>query len=77
MAESRNNSTNPAGRPDLANSTDYSAVSKQEMAQAGLLAFFAIAKEWDLTTDEQRKLLGNPSRRAHRWKVYLYLDGLF
>ena len=42
--------------------TDNSAISKQEMAEAGLLAYFSIAKEWDLKTDEQRKLLGNPGR---------------
>ncbi len=37
-------------------------VSREAMAEAGLLAFFAIAEEWQLNTREQRALLGNPGR---------------
>lgn len=36
--------------------------SRAEMAEAGLQAFFAIADEWQLTSEQQRKLLGNPGR---------------
>lgn len=38
------------------------APPRQEMAAAGLKAFFAITSEWGLTRDEQRRLLGNPGR---------------
>lgn len=41
---------------------DLEDVSREEMAEAGVAAFFAIAKEWGLTNDEARILLGNPSR---------------
>lgn len=37
-------------------------VTREEMAQAGASAFFNIAKEWGLSNDEVRTLLGNPSR---------------
>lgn len=42
--------------------TDSSTITRQEMAEAGLLAYFSMANEWGLNTDEQRKLLGNPGR---------------
>ena len=37
-------------------------VSREEIAEAGVAAFFAIAREWGLSNDEARILLGNPSR---------------
>jgi hypothetical protein len=37
-------------------------ISRDEMAEAGLSAFFGIAGEWDLSNEEARTLLGNPSR---------------
>lgn len=37
-------------------------VSRTEMAKAGLLALSAIAGEWGLNTEQQRRLLGNPGR---------------
>ena len=46
----------------LFENSDNSAISKQEMVEAGLLAYFSIVNEWDLNTEEQRKLLGNPGR---------------
>ncbi len=46
-----------AGLPD-----ETDEVSRQEMAEAGLLAFFAMAEQWQLSTHEQRALLGNPGR---------------
>ena len=39
-----------------------SDVSMQEMNEAALHAFFQIADEWKLSTDNQRTLLGNPGR---------------
>lgn len=36
--------------------------SRAEMAEAGLQAFFAITDEWQLTAEQQRRLLGNPGR---------------
>ena len=48
--------------PALLTTEDLEDVSREEMAEAGLLAFFAIIKEWELSNDEARTLLGNPSR---------------
>lgn len=36
--------------------------TREEQAEAGLQAFFAIAAEWGLGNEEARVLLGNPSR---------------
>lgn len=51
-------------RIDLDEPTRDSAagVSREEQAEAGLAAFFAIAREWGLGNEEARILLGNPSR---------------
>ncbi|MFC0401335.1 MbcA/ParS/Xre antitoxin family protein [Paraburkholderia rhizosphaerae] len=39
------------------------------MSAAGLRAFFAIARDWDLSTDEQIVLLGSPGRSTFfKWK---------
>ena len=48
--------------PDLLMPGGLEDVSREEMAEAGLSAFFGIAKEWGLSNDEARTLLGNPSR---------------
>ncbi|QGZ64511.1 MbcA/ParS/Xre antitoxin family protein [Paraburkholderia acidisoli] len=39
------------------------------MSAAGLRAFFAIARDWDLSVDEQIVLLGSPGRSTFfKWK---------
>jgi hypothetical protein len=44
-------------------------VTAEEMAQAGLRAFFRIAALWGLNVDEQVTLLGAPSRSTYfKWK---------
>ena len=39
--------------------------SAQQMSAAGLRAFARIAEAWDLNTDEQLKLLGEPARSTY------------
>ena len=51
--------------PELFLTQDLEDVSREEMAEAGLSAFFAIAKEWGLNIDQARSLLGNPSRSRY------------
>ena len=48
--------------PDLLITEGLEDVSREEMAEAGLSAFFTIVKEWGHSNDEARTLLGNPSR---------------
>ncbi len=48
--------------PSIFENPDNSTVSKHDMAEAGLLAYFSIAGEWGINTSEQRTLLGNPGR---------------
>ena len=44
--------------------------SLTEMSAAGLRAFFKIARDWDLSTDEQIILLGSPGRSTFfKWKA--------
>jgi hypothetical protein len=44
--------------------------SLTEMSAAGLRAFFKIAGDWDLGTDEQIVLLGSPGRSTFfKWKA--------
>ena len=51
--------TRPAGEPSLT-----------EMSAAGLRAFINIARDWDLSTDEQIVLLGSPGRSTFfKWKA--------
>lgn len=47
----------------MATSSDKSltAPATQELSELGLRAFFAIAARWNLSTDEGRRLLGEPS----------------
>ncbi|CAB3715936.1 MbcA/ParS/Xre antitoxin family protein [Paraburkholderia rhynchosiae] len=41
-----------------------------EMSAAGLRAFFNIARDWDLSADEQIVLLGAPGRSTYfKWKA--------
>ncbi|CAG4886334.1 MbcA/ParS/Xre antitoxin family protein [Paraburkholderia saeva] len=48
----------PAGEPSVT-----------EMSAAGLRAFFNIARDWDLSADEQIVLLGSPGRSTFfKWK---------
>ena len=51
-------------RTDLDQLTADSAAgfSREELAEAGLAAFFAIAREWGLSNEDARVLLGSPSR---------------
>jgi hypothetical protein len=44
--------------------------SPTEMSAAGLRAFFRIARDWDLSADEQIVLLGSPGRSTFfKWKA--------
>lgn len=43
--------------------------SSRELSAAGLRAFFNIARDWELNTDEQMVLLGGPGRSTFfKWK---------
>lgn len=47
-----------------------SAPSVADMSAAGLRAFFNIARDWDLSIDEQIVLLGSPGRSTFfKWKA--------
>jgi hypothetical protein len=55
-----------AGRPAAAPPAEYTDAEK---ARAGLTAFFSIAREWGLDTEQQRRLLGSPGRTTFfEWK---------
>lgn len=42
-----------------------------ELAAAGLTAFFSIAEDWGLDTEQQRTLLGSPGRSTFfKWKKH-------
>ena len=42
---------------------------EETLASAGLTAFFSIAEQWELTSEQQRLLLGSPSRSSFfEWK---------
>ncbi|MFN3544873.1 MAG: antitoxin Xre/MbcA/ParS toxin-binding domain-containing protein [Thiobacillus sp.] len=44
--------------------------SAREISAAGLRAFFNIARDWGLTTEEQMVLLGSPGRSTFfKWKA--------
>jgi len=57
--------TSTASYGKITASPDLEGISPEEMAKAGVVAFFSIAKEWGLDTDEARSLLGNPSRSRY------------
>ena len=43
--------------------------SSRDLSAAGLRAFYNIARDWDLSTDEQMVLLGTPGRSTFfKWK---------
>ena len=45
------------------------SISDADKAAAGLTAFFSIAEEWGLATDQQQILLGSPGRSTFfQWK---------
>ncbi len=47
-----------------------SDVTAAQMSAAGLRAFFNIANDWDLSSDEQIVLLGSPGRSTFfKWKA--------
>lgn len=47
-----------------------SAPTLTEMSAAGLRAFFNIARDWDLSAEEQIVLLGSPGRSTYfKWKA--------
>ena len=55
-------------RPSLAVKTQ-SSPSSRDLSVAGLRAFFNIARDWGLSTDEQMVLLGAPGRSTFfKWK---------
>lgn len=46
-----------------------SAPVRRDLAGPALRAFFQITRRWGLTTDQERRLLGNPGRSTYfRWK---------
>lgn len=53
---------NPCVDPDQLMADSAVGISREEQAEAGLEAFFAIASEWGLSNEEARILLGSPSR---------------
>ncbi len=49
--------------------THNPSISGVDMAAAGLTAFFSIAEEWALNTEQQQVLLGSPGRSTYfQWK---------
>lgn len=55
-------------RPSLAIKTPTQP-SSRDLSAAGLRAFFNIARDWNLNTDEQMVLLGAPGRSTFfKWK---------
>lgn len=55
-----------APSPELSSSRKF---SNRELSAAGLRAFFNIARDWGLSTDEQMVLLGAPGRSTFfKWK---------
>lgn len=48
--------------PDKITAKEAAEFTREEQAEAGLGAFFAIAGEWGLSNEEARVLLGSPSR---------------
>ena len=50
-------------------SAPLTPLARRNLTGPALRAFFAIAKKWGLTADEERRLLGMPGRSAFlRWK---------
>ncbi|WP_345815482.1 MbcA/ParS/Xre antitoxin family protein [Paraburkholderia sp. PREW-6R] len=58
-----------APQPDLPGRQPVSAPTLSDMSAAGLRAFFNIARDWDLSAEEQIVLLGSPGRSTYfKWK---------
>ncbi|MFM0736994.1 MbcA/ParS/Xre antitoxin family protein [Paraburkholderia xenovorans] len=58
-----------ATQPDAPIRRPVSEPSLTEMSAAGLRAFFNIARDWDLSAEEQIVLLGSPGRSTYfKWK---------
>jgi hypothetical protein len=50
-------------------SSPETAAAGRDLAGPALRAFFQIARRWNLTTEQERRLLGNPGRSTYfRWK---------
>ncbi len=57
-------------RPALKPFSTPPAATVEQMSAAGLRAFFNIARDWNLSTDEQLVLLGSPGRSTFfKWKA--------
>ncbi|PLZ00995.1 hypothetical protein CY652_18290 [Burkholderia sp. WAC0059] len=55
--------------PNAASLPSPAGPSLDEMSAAGLRAFFNIARDWDLSAEEQIVLLGSPGRSTFfKWK---------
>jgi uncharacterized protein (DUF2384 family) len=49
--------------------TQPSTIEETALGEAALSAFFSITRRWDLTAEEERRLLGMPARSTFfRWK---------
>jgi hypothetical protein len=58
-----------ATQPEAPIRRPISEPSFAEMSAAGLRAFFKIARDWDLSAEEQIVLLGSPGRSTYfKWK---------
>ena len=56
-------------QPDKLNENSLNNI---QMGATALKAFFAITKKWSLSNEQERKLLGEPSRATfYRWKKNL------
>ncbi|AET91745.1 hypothetical protein A9R05_23270 [Burkholderia sp. KK1] len=54
----------PAGHP-----APHPALDSSDLSAAGLRAFFNIARDWELSAEDQIKLLGSPGRSTYfKWK---------
>jgi hypothetical protein len=59
-----------ASHPEAPLRRPVSEPTLTEMSAAGLRAFFTIARDWDLSAEEQIVLLGSPGRSTYfKWKA--------
>lgn len=50
--------------------TSLAAISPEQLATAGLQAFFAISEQWQLSAKDERILLGSPPESTfYKWKA--------
>ncbi len=53
----------------MTNPVASTQLSRPDLAGPALRSFFSIATKWELTTDQECRLLGSPSRSTYfRWK---------